>query len=79
MRRQHRNRQVNPPTKPPREPQTDREWQRLMTKVIKRATEMKDPRVAALKRAVTEARTAQTLKRMRIICDNDILREFPDH
>lgn len=76
--RKSRNRQVNRPTKPKREPTTSREWQKLMLKVIERATKLKDPRVQALKNAISEARTAQVLKRMRIICDNDILREFPD-
>jgi hypothetical protein len=51
---------------------------RLMRKVIQRAEKMQDKRLPALKRAINEGRTAQVLKRMRIICDNDILRVFPD-
>jgi len=76
--RNQRNRRVKPPTTPKREPTTERAWQRLMLKVIARAEQLKDPLAQTLKLAVSQGRQARTLKRMRIICDNDILRVFPD-
>lgn len=78
MRRQHRNRQVNVPTNPKREPQTEREWRKLMMKVIARAEKVGDHRVGKLKEAITQGKVTTMLKRMRIICDNDISRVFPD-
>jgi len=77
--RRHRKRVLARPVKPEsREPKTDRDWLRLMHKVIARAEKLGDPRVPAFRTAINQGRAAQVLKRLRVICDNDILRVFPD-
>lgn len=75
----NRKRVLTRPVKPAsREPKTEREWLRLMHKVIAQAEKLDDPRVTAFRLAINQGRAAQVLKRLRIICDNDILRVFPD-
>lgn len=78
--RGHRIRRTNkaPTKKSAREPATEQAWRALMQKVIRRAERLKDKRLPALKRAISDGKTVALLKRMRIICDNDILRVFPD-
>lgn len=61
-----------------REPSTPQEWITLMRRVISRAKKLRDRRAAGLEEAVRQRKTHQTLKRMGIICEADILREFPD-
>lgn len=75
-------RRVPSPTKkaerPRREPATARDWHRLMQKVIARARQLKDRREPGLQSAINQGAIPQTLKRMGIICETDIRREFPD-
>ena len=59
-------------------PQTHHEWDHLMRRVIARATEQKDRRLAGLQGVISKGQTSKFLRKLGIICDNDILREFPD-
>lgn len=52
-------------------------WEILMRKVIQRAEAQKDRRLEGLRRACQEARSESFLRKMGIICDADIDREFP--
>lgn len=63
---------------PTKAPQSPIEWDRLMKKVIDRATQLKDRRLAGLQGVIQQGRSAVFLRKMGIICENDILREFPD-
>lgn len=53
------------------------DWDRLMRQAITRAERMGDPRLLALKTAVAQGKTVVVLKRMGIIGENDLQREFP--
>lgn len=53
-------------------------WDALMRKVIARAEETEDRRLEGLKKACEEGRSEAFLRRMGIICEVDIVREFPD-
>ena len=64
--------------KPSRAPNTPMAWLRLMQKVIARARQLRDRRVPGLERALKEQTMDKMLRRMGIICEADILREFPD-
>jgi len=60
-----------------RAPSSPIDWQRLMQIVLTRAEALQDRRLAMLKAAIPTGKTEATLRRMGIICENDILREFP--
>lgn len=60
------------------EPDTAQGWANLMRRVLARAKKLRDRRVGGLERAAHNGQINQTLKRMGIICEADILREFPD-
>jgi len=66
------------PKPKPREPDTPQGWVRLMRRVLARAKKLRDRRVPGLEEAVRKGQIRQALKRMSIICEPDILREFPD-
>lgn len=66
------------PERPQREPTTERAWRLLMQKVLARARQLQDRREKGLQAAINQGTIAQTLKRMGIICETDIMREFPD-
>lgn len=61
-----------------REPNSPQDWARLMRSVLDRAKKLRDRRVPGLEEAVRKGQARQTLKRMSIICEVDVLREFPD-
>lgn len=56
---------------------TQIEWDRLLRRAIDRADLVKDSRVTALRAALAQGTASQTLKKMGIIGENDLLREFP--
>jgi len=49
-----------------------------MRKALTRAQETGDPRVNSLQQALREGSVETTLRRMSIVCEADVLREFPD-
>jgi hypothetical protein len=55
------------------------DWERLAHRAIERAEQAKDPRAGAIRTALTQGRAGQFLKRLGIIGEIDILREFPTH
>ncbi len=59
-----------------RVPQTSQAWGVLMNAVIRRLTQLGRP-TAAMQDAYANGRSEQTLRRMGIICQTDIDREFP--
>lgn len=69
-------RQLN--NKPPRrDAKSPSQWQQLLRKVIFAAERAKDPRLESLRKALPTGRAEQVLRRMSIICEADIAREFP--
>lgn len=54
------------------------EWKRLMEKTLARADKLKDRRAAGLRQAVVDGRAEPLLRRMGIISEADLLREFPE-
>jgi hypothetical protein len=54
------------------------QWNQLMRKALTRAQEVGDSRVGSLQQALREGTVEKTLRRMSIVCDADIAREFPD-
>ncbi len=52
-------------------------WDRLIRQAISRAELIGDARAQGLKVALSQGKAAETLKRMGIIGENDLLREFP--
>lgn len=59
-------------------PKTPHEWDNLMRKVQARAALVQDRRLQGLQGVISRGETARFLRRLGIICENDILREFPD-
>lgn len=51
-------------------------WDALMHKAIARAREAGDPRLKALETALSQGRSATLLKRLGIIGEADLVREF---
>lgn len=66
------------PNPVPRGARTQNDWRKLMIKVISRAQALKDPRLPMLQKAQQEGTQEACLRRMSIIGDNDLKREFPD-
>lgn len=62
----------------PRSPKTPFEWDNLLRKVMERAKAQGDRRHAGLQGVIGKGESAKALRRMGIICEADILREFPD-
>lgn len=63
--------------KPPRrDAGSPSQWQQLLRKAIFAAERAKDPRLASLQQALKERTAERTLRRMSIICEADISREF---
>lgn len=54
------------------------QWYQLLRKAIARAQVTKDPRLAKLQDAMATSTPEKTLRKMSIICEADIQREFPD-
>jgi len=61
----------------PSNPKTPIDWERLLRRAIERADKVSDSRGQVLKTALRQGKAETTLKRMGIIGDPDLLREFP--
>lgn len=53
-------------------------WEALMQRAISRAERLQDRRLDGLKRAMQEGKSETFLRKLGIICETDLLREFPD-
>lgn len=53
------------------------DWKQLLRKAITRAEASKDRRLAGLRHALVKGQAEQHLRRMGIIAERDIEREFP--
>ncbi len=73
----HKPRQLNP-APPKRTASAPSQWNQLLRKTLARAQATGDSRVGSLQQALREGTVEATLRRMSIVCDADILREFPD-
>ena len=58
-------------------PKGPMDWDRLLRQAIERADLTKDTRAIALRNALAQGRAAEILKKMGIIGENDLNREFP--
>jgi len=58
-------------------PRSPREWDALARKAIARATLLDDRRLHGLKAAIVAGKTAEHLRKMSIVSEADVLREFP--
>lgn len=56
---------------------TSIEWDRLLRQAIERAERRNDNRIQALRTALSMGQAATVLKRLGIIGESDLLREFP--
>jgi len=65
------------PTTKTKTPAGPHGWDTLLSKTIQRATLTRDPRLAGLRRAMTEGKSERILRQMGILSDKDIDREFP--
>jgi hypothetical protein len=73
-----RKQKLNQITKPKRTPPRNVvEWNALLKKSIARAEGLKDRRTEGLRAALSTNRSEVVLRRMGIITEKDILREFP--
>lgn len=72
-----RVRKLNPP-KPSKAAMGKTQWVLLLKKAISKAQVTKDDRVQALQNALMTDTAEKVLRRMSIICDADLQREFPD-
>ena len=71
-----RVRKLNPdPT--PKAAQGQNQWVQLLKRAIARAQTKGDQRLDALRQALQTGTAEKVLRRMSIICDADIDREFP--
>jgi len=70
-----KTRLLNPPAK--KTAATPVDWDRLMRLALVQAEKTGDPRTALLRNAASQGQAAQALKRMGIIGENDLQREFP--
>lgn len=66
-----------PDTKKPTAPTTASGWNTLLSQAIKRAEVRGDNRLAGLKRAMVEGQAEKTLRRLGILTETDLQREFP--
>ena len=55
-----------------------RDWTRLLVKAIAMAKKTKDRRLEGLLKAQETGTAAKYLKKLSIICEADLTREFPD-
>lgn len=58
-------------------PERKVDWYRLMQLVIRRAEQVEDRQLSGLRRALADGKSEQTLRRLGIIHEVDIDREFP--
>ena len=60
-----------------KKPVTPREWDDLLRKVMARATQVQDRRLQGLQGVIPKGESQKLLRKLGIVCENDILREFP--
>lgn len=66
-------------TKPKRKaPRNVVEWNRLLKLALSRADTVKDRRAAGLRKAIPQGKAELLLRKMGIVCESDIAREFPN-
>jgi hypothetical protein len=65
------------PSQPSRLP-VGNQWILLLKKAIAMAQKTKDPRLGVLQQAMRTATAESVLRKMSIICEADLRREFPD-
>lgn len=53
------------------------QWNQLLRKALGAAELAKDPRLATLRQAMMSGTAEKTLRRMSLICEADLQREFP--
>lgn len=58
-------------------PQSPNAWFVLAQLAVQRAEQSNDRRALGLKLAISKNQVEKVLRQMGIICENDILREFP--
>ena len=71
-------RKNEPAPKKPAHPTTATGWTSLLSQAIKRAEAKGDIRLAGLKRAMVEGTAEKTLRKLSILTDVDLQREFSD-
>ena len=59
-------------------PSTPQDWDKLMRRVMARAAYVKDRRLAGMQGIISSGKSQVYLRKMGIICENDILRVFPE-
>jgi len=75
-----RSRALNPIPKSQRKiqaPERKVDWHRLLQQVIRRAEQLGDRQLPGLRRSLADGKAEKTLRRLGIIHDGDIEREFP--
>lgn len=65
------------PSTPSLAPVGQSQWNQLLRRAISAAELAKDPRLTALRQAMMANTAEKTLRRMSVICDADLQREFP--
>jgi len=63
----------------PKKTQSPQDWDQLARQALQMADLNQDPRAQAIRTAIQQGRTVEMLKRLGIIGDQDIRREFPIH
>ena len=61
-----------------RDGHTPTQWRNLMRKVIARAKQLKDPRAQMFEESLSQGTFEKVLRRLSIISEADIVREFPN-
>ena len=64
--------------RPQKAPTKQTEWARLMQRAIGRAEKAKDRRLAGLRKAQADGKSEALLRRLGIISEEDLSREFPE-
>lgn len=59
------------------QPRSAIDWERLMRKAIERAEKTKDNRLTSLKMALSQGKAQVILRKLGIIGESDLDREFP--
>lgn len=53
------------------------QWNTLLSKVIQRAVQLRDPRLPGLRKAMGDGKAEKALRQLGILSDVDLDREFP--
>ena len=65
------------PKAPPKSPRDLHGWVQLAQMAVSRAEKIQDRRIESLRAALSSGKTEQVLRQMGIICEVDVVREFP--